>query len=193
MHKTSFWLHTYEQTFVKLNKICQVYSKSSQILVTYIWQIFFFLSHKTAIKIELSIQLSSIFPHVNRISQWFNNFWGLKRKKQKQRSYLLIIRNGSIIWFIFLKTTKKNCCLFIVTLRKLAFLLGNLCLHVEPKSTLFIACLAPAMYYISHSFQDYGIAWYYLFWETWNWLKLNNASYCKPPLTWIEFENHLLH
>ena len=61
------------------------------------------------------------------------------------------------------------------------------------KSTLFIACLAPAMYYISHSFQDYGIAWYYLFWETWNWLKLNNASYCKPPLTWIEFENHLLH
>ena len=45
-----------------------------------------------------------------------------------------------------------------MTLRKLAFLLGNLCLHVEPKSTLFIACLAPAMYYISHGCYVYGVA-----------------------------------
>ena len=127
-------------------------------------------------------------------------FWDLKRTKTKITKLLTYNKKKwkqdflhRTVWFIFLKTTKKNCCLFIVTLRKLAFLLGNLCLHVEPKSTLFIACLAPAMYYISHSFQDYGIAWYYLFWETWNWLKLNNASYCKPPLTWIEFENHLLH
>ena len=64
------------------------------------------------------------------------------------------------VWIIFLKTTRKNCCLFIVTLRKLAFLLGNLCLHVEPKSTLFIACLAPAMYYISHGCYVYRVAWF---------------------------------
>ena len=86
------------------------------------------------------------------------------------------------VWIIFLKTTRKNCCLFIVTLRKLAFLLGNLCLHVEPKSTLFIACLAPAMYYISHGCYVCGVAWFLekcLFWIMWVQLLSFKLELCK--------------